>query len=141
MRSSRASARRPAASATSITSNVRPTGSITAAPGNSAQVALASWSVDPAGSSGAKSSGCAPGAGQLRRPQEQAPAAARAPGTTSQPHSPVNSATAVASEARPRRRVPDRTSRMPRLVPMPIVKPMPPPTGPTQRRLRSGRDA
>lgn len=86
------------------------------------------------GSSGAKSSGCAPGARQSEWPQEQAPAAARAPGTTSQPQSPVNSATAVHSDVRPRRREPDRMSRMPRL--LPIVKPMPPPTGPTHRWLR-----
>ncbi|CAM5678027.1 hypothetical protein SVIOM342S_07948 [Streptomyces violaceorubidus] len=140
MRSSRASARSPADSATSITSKVRPTASITAAPGNRAQASLASSRVAPAGTRGAKSKGCAPGAGQSGRPHEQAPPAARAPGTTSQPHSPVNSATTVRSEARPRRRAPDRISRMPRLLPMPIVKPMPPPTGPTQRRLRSERE-
>lgn len=128
MRSIRASARSPAGSATSSTSKVRPTGSITAAPGDRAQASLASSRVAPAGTRGAKSSGCAPGAGQSDRPQEQAPAAVRAPGTTSQPHSPVNSATTVHSDARPRRRVPDRKSRVPRLLPMPIVKPMPPPT-------------
>ncbi|CAM5380691.1 hypothetical protein SFUMM280S_05553 [Streptomyces fumanus] len=106
MRSSLASARRPAASATSITSNVRPTGSITAAPGTAPHASVTRSSVDPAGISSAKSSGCAPGARQSARPQEHAPPAARAPGTTSQPHSPVNSATAVHTEERPRRREP-----------------------------------
>ncbi len=139
MRSSRARARRPADSATSITSNVRPTGSITEAPGTSDHARVTSSSVDPAGTSGANSSGCAPGARQSRRPQEQTPAAARAPGTTSQPHSPVNSATVVHSDERPRRRAAVRRSRMPRL--LPIVKPIPPPTGPTHRWLRSGRAA
>jgi hypothetical protein len=43
----------------------------------------------------------------------------------------------VPSDVRPRRREPARMSRMPRL--MPIVKPMPPPTGPAHRWLRSGR--
>lgn len=131
MRSSRTSARRPAGSATSITSNARPTGSITEAPGTSAQVLVTSSSVAPAGTRGAKSSGWAPGAGQSVWPQEQLPAAARAPGTTSQPHRPVNSATAVHSEERPRRREPERISRIP-----PIVKSMPPPTGPARRWLR-----
>ncbi|GAA3295570.1 hypothetical protein GCM10020295_23100 [Streptomyces cinereospinus] len=136
MRSSRTRAHRPAGSATSITSNVRPTGSITAAPGNSAQDVVTSSSVAPAGTFGAKSSGCAPGARHPARPQEQTPPAARAPGTTSQPHSPVYSATAVHSDERPRRREPDRMSRIPRL--LPIVKPMPPPTGPTHQWLRAG---
>jgi hypothetical protein len=120
-----------------MTSNARPTGSITAAPGNSDHASVASSSVAPAGTSGAKSSGCAPGVRQSARPQEQAPPAVLAPGTTSQPHSPVYSATAVHSDERPRRREPDRMSRMPRL--LPIVKPMPPPTGPTHRWLRDRR--
>ncbi|GAA4952089.1 hypothetical protein GCM10023238_18060 [Streptomyces heliomycini] len=129
---------RPAASATSITSNARPTGSISEAPGNSDHTAVTSSSGAPARITGAWSSGCAPGARQPALPQEQTPAAARTPGTTSQPHSPVYSAATVPSEERLRRREPDRMSRMPRL--MPIVKPMPPPTGPTQRRLRSERE-
>lgn len=62
---------------------------------------------------------------------------ARAPGATSQPQRPVNSATVVQSEARPdvrpRRREPVRISRMP-----PIVKPMPPPTHPVRQWLRGG---
>ena len=64
IRSSRTSARRPAGSATSRTSNVRPTGSSIDAPGTSAHaLARPSSSVAPAGTSSAKSSGCAPGDG------------------------------------------------------------------------------
>jgi hypothetical protein len=135
MRSSRIRARRPAGSATSITSNARPTGSIIEAPGNSAHALVTSSSVAPAGTWGAKSSGCAPGAAQSARPHEQAPAAARAPGATSQPQSPVNSATAVHSDERPRLREPERISRMP-----PIVKPIPPPTCPACQWLRDERE-
>ncbi len=113
MRSSRARAWRPAGSATSITSNARPTGSISEAPGNSDQRAVTSSSGAPARITGARSRGWAPGARQLPRPQEQDPATARTPGTTSQPQSPVYSATTVPSEERPRRREPDRMSRMP----------------------------
>lgn len=133
IRSIRTSARRPACSATSRTSKLRPTGSSIEAPGTSAHARAAVSSVAPAGTSCAKSSGWAPGERQPASPQEQLPSAARAPGTTAQPHSPVYSATAVPSAARLRRRTPDRLSRMP-----PIVKPMPPPTGPTRQWLRTG---
>lgn len=134
IRSSRTSARRPAASATSITSKAVPTGSSRAAPGYSAQALVASSRPAPAGTGSAKERGCAPGAVHAGSPQEHCPETARAPGTTSQPHSPVYSATAVHSVVRTRRRAPpDRISRMP-----PIVKPMPPPTGRARRWLRPG---
>ena len=120
----------PAGSATSITSKDRPTGSSTAAPGTSPQA-----SVDLVeGGAGrdrrrAKARGGRPARRSRRRAAgagAAAPRAARAPGTTSQPHRPVYSATAVHSDVRPRRRAPDRIP-VPRLPP--IVKPMPPPTG------------
>lgn len=60
-------------SATSITSNARPTGSMTAAPGNSDQALHTSSRVAPAGTRGANPRGCAPGSGQSRRPHEQTP--------------------------------------------------------------------
>src|SRR6202007_951254 len=102
--------------------NARPTGSITAAPGTSAQAWVASSSVEPAPTTGAESRGCAPGLVQSLLPHEHAPATARAPGTTSQPHRPVYSATTVHSEDRPRRRAPGLISRVrPRA---PIVKPI-----------------
>ncbi len=140
IRSSRTRARRPASSETSMTSKARPTGSRTAAPGQCPQASVTSSSVAPAGTVGARARGCAPGAAHRASPQEQSRegAAARAPGTTSQPHSPVYSATAVHSEVRPRRRVPERNSLVPRLPPIvkPMPMPMPPPTGRTRRWLR-----
>ena len=136
MRSRRTRARRPAGSATSITSNARPTGSITEAPGNSPQALVTSSSVAPAGTlrrevervgARRRAVGAAAGAGARRGPRARDHVPAPESGE-------LGDGRALRRAAAPARQ-PERISRMP-----PIVKPMPPPTGPARRWLRDERD-